>query len=64
MNKIIILKLGEQKWTKRDISLILSTIFIFKGKRKAMKSMIRIWHSTCNIKDEQENRRAEHVKNN
>lgn len=38
--------------------------FIMKAKRKPMKSGIRIWHSTCNIKDEQENRRAEHVKNN
>ena len=33
-----------------------------KEKRKSIKSRIRIWHSTCNIKDEQENRRAGHVK--
>jgi len=35
-----------------------------KEMRKPMKSRIRIWHNTCNIKDEQENRRAGHVKNN
>ncbi len=63
MNKIIVLKLGEQKWTKRDRCLILST-FIMKEKRKLIKSRIRIWHGTCNIKDDQENRRAGHVKNN
>ena len=27
MNKIIVLKLGEQKWTKRDRCLILSTFY-------------------------------------
>ncbi|PFC13982.1 hypothetical protein COJ27_15295 [Bacillus cereus] len=67
MNKIIILTLSEQKWTKVDKTRHMSHFvhfFISKGKRKPMKSMIRIWHSTCNIKDEQENRRAGHVKNN
>ncbi|ASI83798.1 hypothetical protein FORC48_2712 [Bacillus cereus] len=38
--------------------------FIMKEKRKPIKSRIRIWHGTCNIKDDQENRRAGHVKNN
>ncbi len=33
MNKIIILKLGEQKWTKRDRCLIMST-FLFCKKRE------------------------------
>lgn len=33
MNKIIILKLGEQKWTKQDRCLILST-FLFCKKRE------------------------------
>lgn len=37
-------------------------LFILQEKRKPIKSSIRIWHSTCNIKDEQENRRAGHVK--
>ena len=37
-------------------------LFILKEKRNPIKSRIRIWHSTCNIKDEQENRRAGHVK--
>jgi hypothetical protein len=31
MNKIIILKLGEQKWTKRDRCLILSTFLLNQG---------------------------------
>ena len=35
---------------------------LLKEKRNPIKSRIRIWHSTCNIKDEQENRRAGHVK--
>jgi len=38
--------------------------FIFNIERKPIKSRIGNWHGTCNIKDEQENRRAEHVKNN
>lgn len=37
-------------------------LFIMKEKRKPIKSRIRIWHGTCNITDEQENRRAGHVK--
>ncbi len=35
MNKIMILKLGEQKWTKRDRCLNLST-FLFWKKRETL----------------------------
>ena len=36
--------------------------FLLLKDRKPIKTRIRIWHGTCNIKDEQENRRAGHVK--
>ncbi len=36
MNKIIILKLGEQKWTKRDRCLILSTFLLWKKRENLL----------------------------
>lgn len=37
MNKIIVLKLGEQKWTKRDKCLILSTFLLLKERENLLK---------------------------
>ena len=58
MNKVTILLLRNKVDKTRQTSHFVH----FLLKRKPIKTRIRIWHGTCNIKDEQENRRAGHVK--
>lgn len=42
MNKIIVLKLGEQRWTKRDKRLILSTFLLLKDRENLLKQGFEI----------------------
>uniref|UniRef100_UPI001F5A39BF hypothetical protein n=1 Tax=Bacillus cereus group sp. BfR-BA-01451 TaxID=2920354 RepID=UPI001F5A39BF len=59
-----IFKIWSKKGQKPTQLSLFAHFFIFNIERKPIKSRIGNWHGTCNIKDEQENRRAEHVKNN
>ena len=62
MNKVTILLL-KNKSGQNETNVSFCPLLLLKD-RKPIKTRIRIWHGTCNIKDEQENRRAGHVKNN
>lgn len=42
MNKVTILLLREQKWTKRDKCLILSTFLLFKDRENLLKQGFEI----------------------